>query len=93
MTGAVLRRRLRVDGRVQGVGYRASLARRAAGAGLAGWVRNTPDGAVEAELEGPAAEVEAVVAWCRGGPPLARVTGVTVTALEPTGDAGFHVRA
>ncbi len=80
-----------VTGGVQGVFYRASCAGRAREAGLAGWVRNRPDGAVEAEFEGPSERVEAMVAWCAQGPPAARVEGVQVAERTPTGEAGFRV--
>jgi acylphosphatase len=89
--GAV-RRRVVVHGRVQAVGFRASCARRALEGELGGWVRNTPDGAVEAVFEGDAAAVEAVVSWCRTGPPLARVTGVEVSDESPQAERGFTVR-
>jgi len=81
-----------IDGRVQGVGFRASCARRAVDAGLAGWVRNLPDGRVEAVFEGPVGAVEAVVAWCRQGPPLARVTRVTADTEPVVSERGFTVR-
>jgi len=89
---AVVRRRVVVDGLVQGVGFRASCARRALGAGLAGWVRNLPDGRVEAVFEGPAVAVDALVAWCRQGPPFARVTRVTVDDEPAVAEARFTVR-
>jgi acylphosphatase len=92
-TGAEARRFLvRVTGRVQGVFFRASCAEVARGRAVSGWVRNAQDGAVEAAFEGPAAQVEAVVAWCREGPPLARVEEVEVVEEPPTGGAGFRVR-
>lgn len=71
--------RLRISGRVQGVGYRYSAYHEATRLGLTGWVRNTMDGAVETEAQGPAAAVEAYVAWCRRGPALAHVTDVKIT--------------
>jgi acylphosphatase len=80
-----------VTGRVQGVVYRASCAREARARGLAGWVRNLPDGRVEAVFEGPDAQLEAIVAWCREGPPSARVDEVTVVREAPTGETGFRV--
>jgi acylphosphatase len=80
-----------VTGRVQGVVYRASCAREARVRGLAGWVRNLPDGRVEAVFEGPDAQLEAIVAWCREGPPSARVDEVTVVREAPTGETGFRV--
>ncbi|HUI02785.1 MAG TPA: acylphosphatase [Acidimicrobiales bacterium] len=89
--GAV-RRRVLVHGRVQAVGFRASCARRALQAGLGGWVRNTPDGSVEAVFEGAAGDVDALVSWCRTGPSLARVAGVDVSPEAPRGERGFTIR-
>jgi acylphosphatase len=80
-----------VTGRVQGVFFRASCAERARAAGLAGWVRNRSDGAVEAEFEGPDDRVEAILAWCREGPPSARVDEVLITDRETAGETGFRV--
>jgi acylphosphatase len=82
---ATRRARAIVSGRVQGVSYRASTAAEARRLGLAGWVRNRPDGSVELEVEGPADRVAALLAWCDRGPPGARVTGVQVDELTPTG--------
>lgn len=83
-------RRLRVvvSGRVQGVGYRASCAARARRAGVGGWVRNRPDGTVEAAFVGGPASVDALVAWCRHGPPLARVDHVAVYDADDEPDPG-----
>jgi acylphosphatase len=88
----VIARRVLVAGRVQGVFFRATCAERAQAEGVAGWVRNLPDGRVEACFEGDAAAVERMVAWCGQGPPAARVTAVEVHEAEPTGAAGFEVR-
>jgi acylphosphatase len=60
--------------------------------GVAGWVRNTADGRVEAVFEGPATAVDQMVAWCRSGPSRAVVTGVDVVDEPPVGEAGFFVR-
>lgn len=87
----MIRRRVVVRGTVQGVFFRASCQREAYARGVAGWVSNQPDGAVEAVFEGDAAAVEALVAWCRQGPPHAAVTGVEVASEEPEGLAGFGV--
>jgi acylphosphatase len=92
VTAEVTRVRVVVTGRVQGVWFRDSCRERARAEGVGGWVRNRMDGAVEAELEGAPAAVDRVVAWCRTGPPRARVDAVDVTKLAPTGDPTFHVR-
>lgn len=73
-------KRLRISGRVQGVGFRASLADEARLRGLAGWVRNRRDGTVEALVHGDAQEVDALLAWARRGPRAARVDCVEVEA-------------
>ena len=83
--------RLNVSGRVQGVFYRATCARLARERGLAGSVRNRPDGAVEAVFEGRPDAVEEMIAWCRNGPELARVDEVEVVEEHPLGDTGFRV--
>lgn len=70
-----------VIGRVQGVGYRASLALVASEHGLRGWVRNRLDGSVEAELHGDEHACASVIAWARRGPPAARVTEVRVAPI------------
>lgn len=86
-------RRLVVTGRVQGVFFRASTRDRARDAGVAGWVRNRPDGAVEAHLEGPSDAVEAVETWVReGGPRDAVVEDVLVEDVDPEDAEGFAVR-
>ena len=84
--------RVEVSGLVQGVFFRDSCRREAQRHGVSGWVRNTRSGTVEAELEGDGADVDALVAWCRTGPPHASVSGVDVTELSPTGGSGFEVR-
>lgn len=78
-------------GRVQGVFYRASCAERARALGLAGWVRNTLDGQVEAEFEGAPEAVTAMVSWCSVGPPHAAVEHVEVVEAPSTGETGFRV--
>jgi acylphosphatase len=88
----VIRRRVVIEGRVQGVGYRFTCARRAEEAGLSGSVRNLADGRVEAVFEGPPDAVDAVIGWCRHGPRGAHVHRVTVTDEAPAGDAaGFRI--
>ena len=88
----MVRRRVVVNGRVQGVFFRDSCRREAQRAGVTGWVRNRHDGAVEAEFEGPADAVDRVTAWCRSGPSRAVVTHIDVTDIEPAGDTRFSVR-
>jgi acylphosphatase len=79
-----------VSGRVQGVGYRASCERAASGL-VTGWVRNGPDDRVEAVFEGEKESVEKVLAWCRRGPPAARVTDVAVVWETPQGEREFRI--
>jgi acylphosphatase len=88
----VIRRRVVVHGRVQGVFFRETARRRALSAGLAGWIRNTADGTVEAVFEGEPEQVERLVEFCREGPRGARVEWVDVGAEEPEDLAGFDVR-
>lgn len=89
----MIRRRVVVRGRVQGVYFRDTVRRAALAAGVAGWVRNNPDGTVEAVLEGEPEAVERLVGLCRTGPPGARVDGVSVRHESPEGLAGFTIRA
>jgi acylphosphatase len=85
-------RRVVVRGRVQGVFFRASTRDHAHRHGVAGWVRNTPDGAVEAHLEGPSDAVDRVLAWVRaGGPRDAAVDDVAIEDVTPTGAHDFRV--
>lgn len=74
---------LRIEGRVQGVYFRASTVQQAQRLGLTGWVMNRPDGSVEALAEGPYASVERLIAWCRQGPPGAKVTNVELQWEQP----------
>ena len=86
------RARVRIRGRVQGVFFRAEARARAESLGLTGWVRNAPDGSVEALFEGDGERVDSMVAWCRRGPGGARVDEVEVSEEEPRGDvSGFRV--
>lgn len=80
-----------VSGTVQGVGYRWSLRAEAAALQVAGWVRNRRDGTVEAEVEGPAAAVEALLRWMSTGTPGAHVTRVQTDDLEPASMTGFEI--
>jgi acylphosphatase len=74
----MIARRLTISGEVQGVGFRYALADEARARNLRGWVRNRRDGTVEAIVAGDEADVHALIAWARRGPPAARVSGVTV---------------
>jgi len=90
--GPVIRRRVLVHGRVQGVFFRDSCQREAQRLGVRGWVRNRSDGQqVEACFEGPSAAVAAMVRWCRTGPPRARVDDVVVHDEPVAGDARFRI--
>lgn len=73
---------LRIHGRVQGVWFRESMRIEAERLDVAGWVRNTPDGTVEAVIQGPAVAVEALIEWARTGPPLARVDRIEVNEAQ-----------
>jgi acylphosphatase len=86
------RRHVFVHGRVQGVGFRMSVASAAGSRGVAGWVRNRPDGTVEAVFEGPADAVDSLVRWCAQGPRGADVDGVHVEDETPGGLLGFEIR-
>lgn len=87
----MIRKRVVVHGRVQGVYFRAECASAARAHGVSGWVSNQPDGTVYAEFEGPAESVEAMIGWCHTGSARSTVTGVDVSSLDPMGDAGFSV--
>ena len=88
----MIRRRVVVSGRVQGVFFRDTVCRMAESRGVAGWVSNRPDGRVEAVFEGPEASVSAMVDLCREGPRRAEVEDVEVSDEEPEGLSGFEVR-
>ena len=87
----MVRKRVVVEGRVQGVGFRASCAAQARAFGVAGTVRNRPDGRVEAVFEGSPDAVGALVAWCERGPGYAHVTRTHVTDEDPVGETSFRV--
>jgi acylphosphatase len=90
--GETVRRRVVVRGDVQGVFFRDSTRREAEQRGVSGWAENRADGAVEAVFEGPPADVDALVEFCRSGPARADVRDVEVSEEEPTGLDGFRVR-
>jgi acylphosphatase len=78
--------KLRIKGRVQGVFYRQKTREKAQMLRLAGWVRNVPDGSVEAEVCGAREKVEILVAWCKKGPALARVESVEIDWIDHEND-------
>jgi acylphosphatase len=80
------RAHLTISGRVQGVYFRASAVYEAQNLGLTGWVKNCPDGSVEAVAEGDRSKVEDLIAWCRRGPRGARVQSVDVKWLAFSGE-------
>ncbi len=80
-----------VSGRVQGVWFRASTRDKAEELSLNGWVRNLPDGRVEAVFEGDDRAVEEMVEWCRHGPPMARVDRVDIEYEKPQGERSFRI--
>ena len=86
------RARVVVRGSVQGVFFRTETRDRARSLGVAGWVRNVPDGTVEAVFEGNDEKVDSMVEWCRRGPSGASVEHVDVEWVEPEGEAGFSIR-
>ena len=81
-----------VTGTVQGVYYRANTRDTAREMGVDGWVKNLPDGRVEAVFEGPENDVESMVEWCHDGSPAAEVADVDVEYEAPTGKDGFEIR-
>jgi acylphosphatase len=87
----MIRRQVVVHGVVQGVGFRYSAQLEADRLGVSGWVRNRRDGAVESEIEGDEASVDAMLEWFASGPPGAAVRRTEVADLEPVGERGFRV--
>ncbi|MXP62405.1 acylphosphatase [Roseomonas sp. M0104] len=83
-------KRVRIRGRVHGVGYRDWMVREATRLGVQGWVRNCADGSVEALVAGDAAAVGALLTACRAGPPLARVESIDEDFADPPADPGFR---
>lgn len=89
---AMIRIAMRVYGRVQGVGYRQATAEKALALGLAGFVQNEADGTVYLEAEGPDDKLDALIAWCKQGPPLAHVQLTQVTGKGlPLGVPDFRI--
>ena len=92
MNGERRRTRVVVHGDVQGVFFRDATRSEADSQGVAGWVTNRDDGAVEAVFEGESGAVQAMVDFCRSGPSKADVENVEVEEQEPEGGSGFEVR-
>ena len=92
MQAEPITRHLRIEGRVQGVFYRASLIDEARRLGLTGWVRNRRDGSVEAVVQGPPAVVQALIDWAHQGPPRPQVNAVQVGAVPAQAITGFERR-
>jgi acylphosphatase len=88
----VVRYRVLISGRVQGVFFRDTCRRLAERQGVAGWVRNLPDGRVEAVFEGRDEDVRQLVDWTRTGPRLAAVDNVAVQPEPPEGLAAFQIK-
>ena len=91
MRAAATAIRVRIKGLVHGVSFRASMAQVAANAGVRGWVRNNPDGSVEAFLEGDERNIRRVLEWARIGPPRARVDRVDVESTVPRNHRDFRI--
>jgi acylphosphatase len=88
----LIRVRVLLEGRVQGVNFRHHTRLEAHRLSVAGWVRNLPDGRVEAVLEGTREAVEELLIWTRHGPDWARVTGLAIHDETPQGERGFDIR-
>ncbi len=84
--------KLKISGRVQGVWYRASTERKAKELGICGFVQNEPNGDVYAECEGTEAQLNALIAWCKKGPPLAKVSDIKIEKGEILGFDSFSIK-
>ena len=82
---------IRIRGLVHGVSFRSSMAQLASDVGVRGWVRNLPDGTVEAFLEGDERRVKRVIDWARFGPPRARVDKIEVEPATPRNHRDFRI--
>lgn len=91
MTADTIARKVVVSGHVQGVFFRDSTRREANRLGVTGWVRNRPDGRVEAWFEGPPDAVERMVRWCSEGPRHASVDDVRGSEARPEGHTRFSI--
>ncbi len=86
------RAHVRIYGKVQGVWFRANTKRMADELNIKGWVRNVPDGSVEAVFEGNDEDVEKIIEWCHTGPERARVDRVEIEYEEPKGEKEFEIK-
>lgn len=84
--------RIRISGKVQGVWFRKYTSEEADRLGIRGWVRNEPDGSVLIHAEADPQRLDAFVAWCHSGSPLARVDQVMVEAADPAHHTGFRIQ-
>jgi acylphosphatase len=89
---SLIARRALVSGQVQGVGFRHHTKVHARELGLTGWVRNLPDGTVEALIEGPESAVDSMITWLQRGPPASRVSKVAVESAQLSHPERFVVR-
>jgi acylphosphatase len=93
MPADIVRKRILITGRVQGVGYRYFAVESAERLGVSGWARNLVDGRVEVEVEGPPVAVDRLIEELRVGPHLSKVTTLDIQDLDGTNSyKGFHVR-
>lgn len=92
MNTPIKRVALYISGTVQGVAYRANTCQEAKRLNLSGWVKNLPDGRVYMEAQGPLISLEALITWCRQGPPKAQVSHVELLWMEPLEEQGFFIR-
>ena len=84
--------RVLISGRVQGVGYRYSTRKKAETLGIVGWVRNLPNGQVEALIAGNSTQIDQMIAWFHDGPPAAKVAAVETEEQTPQQHEGFEIR-
>ncbi len=92
MSASLIHKNIRISGRVQGVGFRYNAREAAFHYDINGFIRNMPNGDVYIEAEGPRTSVDEFIAWCRQGPPRARVDAVDITEGEVRGFTEFMVR-
>jgi acylphosphatase len=88
------RKNLKIKGSVQGLFFRAGAKAKADELGITGWIKNEPDGSISAEISGSAINMQKFIAWCKKGPPGARVEEVQVTDQPDSGEdyKGFSIR-